>query len=216
LSGTGTVGALKLAGGILAPGASPGVLSAGNTEFSGGTFALEINGLLPGNLISNYDQLNVVGSVSITQPTDLSITFGNGFVPTAGDSFSLINNDASDSIARTSLFRVAGVPIQDDVDFMLDGRAFQLDYNGGDGNDRLIGNTAEGASDGTRDRLDGGAGTDVAVVDFKNSETLAGVESLSVYNPNWATVLVLNDLVVHALEKDGTAWVNGVAETKKR
>jgi hypothetical protein len=110
-------------------------LSAGNTEFSGGTFALEINGLLPGNLISDYDQLNVVGSVSVTQATDLSITFGNGFLPTAGDSFFLINNDAADAIARTSLFRVGGVPIEDDVDFMLDGRVFQLDYNGGDGND---------------------------------------------------------------------------------
>jgi autotransporter-associated beta strand protein/T5SS/PEP-CTERM-associated repeat protein len=135
LSGTGTVGALKLAGGILAPGTSPGVLSAGNTEFFGGTLALEINGLLPGNLISNYDQLNVVGTVSITQPTDLSITFGNGFAPTAGDSFILVNNDAADSIARTSLLRAAGVPIQDDLDFSLGGRVFQLDYNGGDGND---------------------------------------------------------------------------------
>ena len=81
LSGTGTVGALKLAGGILAPGASPGILSAGNTEFAGGTFALEINGLLPGNAINNYDQLNVTGSVSITQSDRIEHSFGNGYDP---------------------------------------------------------------------------------------------------------------------------------------
>ena len=42
LSGTGTVGALKTTGGALARGTNIGTLNAGNTDFGGGTFAIEI------------------------------------------------------------------------------------------------------------------------------------------------------------------------------
>jgi hypothetical protein len=83
------------------------------------------------------------------------------------------------------------------------------------GNDRLIGNTENGAPDGKRDTLDGGAGNDVAKVSFKEAETLVGIESLEVFNPNFAEVFIRPDLVVMALEPDGTAWVNGVAEPVK-
>ncbi len=93
LGGTGRVGAVKvLTGGILAPGMSPGVLSAhGNVTLEGGSvFSVELNGLTPG---TQYDQLHVVsGSLSLqltggVRP-DLGVSLG--FTPALGDVFDIV------------------------------------------------------------------------------------------------------------------------------
>ncbi|HWA85854.1 MAG TPA: autotransporter-associated beta strand repeat-containing protein, partial [Opitutus sp.] len=75
LGGSGTVGPLTIAsGGTLAPGNSPGTLSAGDTTFgSGGTFQLQVNDAT-GAAGTNYDLLDISGTLTLTA------TAGNPFV----------------------------------------------------------------------------------------------------------------------------------------
>ncbi len=97
LGGSGTVGALTAAsGGTIAPGNSPGILNAGNTELqAGSTLSMEINGVTAG---TNYDQLNVTGTVSLAGALNLTIS---GFTPTLNSLFFIINNDGTDAVTGT-------------------------------------------------------------------------------------------------------------------
>lgn len=67
LGGSGTVGALVVAsGGILAPGNSPGTLSAGNTTFAGGgTMQWQVNNVT-GTAGTNWDQLAITGGLTLS------------------------------------------------------------------------------------------------------------------------------------------------------
>ena len=131
LGGTGTVGSLKTKGGTLAPGVSGvGIFNATNVDFAGGTFAVDIHGLDP-----LHDQLYANGNVTISAATDLSITLGNGFTPTEGDTFFLLDNSAAGAVTTPHFFRVAGVEIPYYSDFIAAGFTWQLDYNSGNGND---------------------------------------------------------------------------------
>lgn len=135
LSGTGTVGPLRLNGGTLAPGNSPGILTAGNTEFAGGTFALKLNGTSAGQ----FDQLNVGGTFSLTANTD--ITFALGYTPADSDSFIVMANDSTDAPTLNGFtFLYQGSPVVDDVPFgSFGGKQLVFDYNGGsDNNDFLL------------------------------------------------------------------------------
>lgn len=136
LGGIGTVGALKLEGGNVAPGKSAGILSVGNTEFAGGTFTLELNGTATAG--TDYDQLNVIGAFSLTASTQLVLTLG--FTPVQGATFTILANDGVDANNLTALFTYAGNSVYDDVDFgHLGNRAFRLDYNGGtNANDMIV------------------------------------------------------------------------------
>ena len=81
--------------GALAPGLSPGILNTGSVSFAaGGDFELEINGSTLGTL---YDNLNVTGGVSLGS-ADLFVTLGNGFAPTAGETYTVVSNDLFDPI----------------------------------------------------------------------------------------------------------------------
>lgn len=82
------------AGGVLAPGSSPGTLSIdGDLIITGGTLEWEIGALA-------QDRLNVTGDVTATSMFDLVISFVDGYKPIAGDSFSLFGDDPfSDSFA---------------------------------------------------------------------------------------------------------------------
>jgi autotransporter-associated beta strand protein len=128
LQGSGTVGAIDLFGSasIVAPGASPGVLTSSNfnANLTGtGTLSIELNGLAPG---SGYDQLNVRGSVTLTG-VDLAVA--RNFNSLAGSQFVLINNDASDPIVGTFVGKPEGGT------FTVGGVQFLITYAGGDGND---------------------------------------------------------------------------------
>jgi autotransporter-associated beta strand protein len=74
LGGNGTIGALTIAsGGILAPGNSPGTLTAGDTTFAGGgAFQFQLNNAI-GSAGTNWDVLAVNGTLT------LSATAGNPF-----------------------------------------------------------------------------------------------------------------------------------------
>jgi uncharacterized repeat protein (TIGR01451 family) len=120
-------------GGTLSPGTSPDVITTGNlTLTSGSTLAIE---LLGPTVRTRYDQVNVTGTVDLGSAT-LNVSLG--FTPTAGQVFTIINNDGS-ADAVTGMF--AGLP--EGSTFTLGGRAFRVSYMGGDGNDVTL--TALGA-----------------------------------------------------------------------
>ncbi len=85
LSGTGTIlGNVLVDGGILSPGASPGILHIDGdlTIASTGQWHMELGGITVG---TDYDQLNVTGNLLIDGL--VTISFIDGFVPQVGDQF---------------------------------------------------------------------------------------------------------------------------------
>ncbi len=134
LSGTGTVGALRTTGGFLAPGAAGvGTLSAGDTTFAGGTFALELASA------ASADQLRVTGAVSLTANTALTLSLLGGYVPTPGDSWTLIDNDSTDAVTLGAFrFTSAGNPINQLTPFTLGATQYVLNYAAGTGNDVVL------------------------------------------------------------------------------
>jgi hypothetical protein len=137
LKGTGTAQAdtTVQAGGTLAPGASPGILTiSGNlTLASNAVFAVELNGTIVG---SQYDQVNVIGSVNITDSV-LNITLGYTPNPTNGDTFVIVNNDDVDGI--NGLFRdLTGNVLSNNTEFSEGGGQFKIRYDAGTGNDVVL------------------------------------------------------------------------------
>ena len=131
LGGTGSVGSLKTNGGTLAPGVNGvGIFNATNVNFAGGTFAVDIHGVDP-----LHDQLFANGTVTISAATELSITLGNGYIPVEGDLFILVDNSAGGAVTTPHFFRANGAEIPNYSDFNAAGYTWQLDYNGGNGND---------------------------------------------------------------------------------
>lgn len=105
LAGSGTVTAAVdiQSGGIISLGASVGQLDTGNFNLSTGSLMmLEIGGTVAG---TQYDQLNVSGS--ITLGGTLSLALVNGFTPLPGQMFWVGLNNDSDSIAGA--FSNAGI-----------------------------------------------------------------------------------------------------------
>jgi autotransporter-associated beta strand protein len=90
LAGAGLIGGPVSinAGGTLAPGNSPGILTVNNrvTFAAGSFFNVEVNGLAAG---TGYDQLKTAGPVSLAGT--LSLSFGD-FAPLGGDMLFLIDN----------------------------------------------------------------------------------------------------------------------------
>jgi fibronectin-binding autotransporter adhesin len=131
LAGSGTVGSLKSSGGTISPGVGgAGTLTASDVNFGGGIFEVDLNGLDP-----LHDAIYANGTVTISAATELSIMLGAGFTPTAGDSFILVDNAGPANLSLPHLFRVGGVEIGEGMDFAAAGFTWQLDYDGGNGND---------------------------------------------------------------------------------
>jgi hypothetical protein len=97
------------------------------------TFAVEIGGITPGNLASNYDQLNVTGTVSLGNAT-LSLT-PLSFTPSAGQTFVIINNDDTDAVTGTFNGLPNGATIPNFLGSALNAT---ITYTGGDGNDVVL------------------------------------------------------------------------------
>ncbi|MBK8067591.1 MAG: DUF11 domain-containing protein [Rhodanobacteraceae bacterium] len=130
LAGTGTLGGATsvASGGTLAPGqGAPGRLNTVNMALTAGaTFAAEITGA---TVATQYDQLDVTGTVNLGGAT---LALSGAFVPGSGQSFVLIDNDASDAITGT----FAGLPNGGTV--LFNGVSLTISYNGGDGNDVVL------------------------------------------------------------------------------
>ncbi len=128
LGGTGTTGAITVqSGGHVAPGTSPGILNSGNVSFSSGSnFDVELNGTTVG---TQYDQLNVTGSVSLG---NAKLNTSLGFVPVNGDKFTIINNDGKDAVTGTFNGLAEG------GSFTVSSTRFVISYVGGSGNDVVL------------------------------------------------------------------------------
>jgi autotransporter-associated beta strand protein len=139
LGGTGSIGTVGASGavtvqsgGTLGPGNSAGTLTLNNglTAASGSTLSMELNGTTAG---SGYDQIVVKGSVNVSSAT---LVTNFGFTPAVGDSFTLIDNDGTDTIIGT--LKVAGNSIAEGGTFSQGGKIFQVSYIGGTGNDLVL------------------------------------------------------------------------------
>src|ERR1700752_1990407 len=152
LGGSGTVGAVTLQGMVPAPNLQPngitiigGRLSPGNVNHASGV--LNVNGSvtfssLPSGLESfdvdlggttlgtGYDQLNVTGSVNLGTSTNLELV--PSFVPSAGSTFIIINNDGTDPVVGAFLNHPEASV------FGVNGGTFFITYKGGDGNDVVV------------------------------------------------------------------------------
>ena len=142
LSGSGTVGAVTLVSGVLAPGTSPGTLNSGNLLFSGGTFSVELASAVLG------DQMNVTGTAGLGANTELNISLFGGYDPQDGDSWVLVNNDGTDLFTTGAFaFTTSGSPILNNTPFAVGGEVFLLQYNAGTGgNDVVLGAVPEPTS----------------------------------------------------------------------
>ncbi len=128
LGGTGTISFLGGVAGTVAPGvAGPGILSIGADAqiLAGMTLAVELNGPAVG---TGYDQLNVVGTVTLGGNLDVSL----GFVPLPGSTFTIVNNSGTDPVVGT----FAGLP--EGATFTAGSTTFQISYVGGTGNDVVL------------------------------------------------------------------------------
>lgn len=133
IKGTGTINNLYVYGGNLDPGHSPGVLNIGSAlDLAGGTLDIELAGTAAGQ----FDQLNVTGTVSINHASYdtavLGVSLVNGFKPTAGSTFVIINNDGTDAVDG------AFKDLAEGTTFKVGNYVFKISYKGGDGNDVVL------------------------------------------------------------------------------
>jgi autotransporter-associated beta strand protein len=126
LNGTGTVGSVTNFG-ILAPGTSPGLLTASNTvlKSGAGVYAIELNGPTPGT----YDRVNARGVVDLTGG---KLWVGLNYPPADGDQFLVISNDGADAVVGT----FTGLP--NGAILVTNALQFRVNYNGSDGNDVVL------------------------------------------------------------------------------
>ena len=160
LGGTGSIArAITVnAGGRLAPGTSPGVLTVGPaapaadqgslTMADGSTLQVELGGTTPGNAAANYDQVrvtNTAGAVTLAPEAVLDAVLVNGFAPAAADPFYILALEPGATLS--GVFN--GVPDNGTITFPGGGSA-QISYD------------ANWTGDPATSAFDGG-GNDVAI-----------------------------------------------------
>ncbi len=181
LGGVGTIIADVTNHGTLAPGNSPGILTvAGDFEFAdNSTFLVEIGGTTPGSADTEHDQLDVNGGVTIGANVTLNTSSFNGYVPTAGDAITIIDNDGTDAIggAFDGLAEGSTLP-----NFLGSGLGATISYAGGDGNDVVlaVGPASYDFTAATYSAAEGDATNTTAVVTVTRSGTLAVASSVQV------------------------------------
>lgn len=123
-------GTLLLDAGASPRGVAPthaGVDVDANLTTLDGDLSITLNGLVAD---TSYSQLNVVGGVNLN---GVNLQLTGSFIPTIGDTFVIVDNDASESIMGTFSGLSEGSKIS------LNGRSLQISYVGGsDGNDVVL------------------------------------------------------------------------------
>jgi hypothetical protein len=128
LSGNGIVPRIvPFAGGIIAPGASPGRLTVqGELALSNDVVRIELNGATAG---AGYDQLRVSGPVTLGgSRLELSL----GFTPAIDASFTIIRNDSLAPVQGNFLGLAQG------SHFAASGMVFYIEYDGGVGGNDVV------------------------------------------------------------------------------
>ena len=80
---------------------------------------------------AGYDQIVVKGTVSLDQAV-LDLTLLDGFDPVLGTTFTIIDNDGTDSVVGTFKGLAEGAAI------VVNRDTFEISYRGGDGNDVVL------------------------------------------------------------------------------
>jgi len=125
LGGSGTVGTLTIqSGGTLAPGNSPGIINTGAFSLNNGaSLAMEFTGSTASPVAgTNYDQVNVAGTVTLGGALDLTLT---SYIQVQNGVFFLIKNDSNDAV--TGVFSNANFGTS--TAFTLAGQQWQINYN---------------------------------------------------------------------------------------
>ncbi len=171
LKGSGTISSPLTAesGTVIAPGNSPGILSTGNFSLnSGATLQIEIGGL-GANPGTDFDQVNVTGTVTLAG--DLDVVRWSDF--SFGQSYTIINNDGIDPVSGTFNGLSEGATVQ-----IGDYGVFTISYVGGTGNDvvltsssglRQVGSTADTGAGSLRQAIldsTSNAGPDIITFGF--------------------------------------------------
>ena len=114
-------------GGTIAPGSSPGEISAQALNLTpGATFAAEISGP---DAVDDYDTISVAGPLMIDGAT---LLVSLGYAPFAGQQFTLISQSQDVPVNGT----FAGLP--EGATFAVDGTMFGITYAGGSGNEVVL------------------------------------------------------------------------------
>jgi len=137
LGGIGTVGSITAAGGTLSPGDSgPGLLTDTGTLTLGAdasshdsVFSVQLDaGSTPG---TDYSQLQVTGQINLSG-VNLNLTLGSGFVATANQTYTILDNTGSSAITGTFAGLAEGSNI------VVSGVSFRVSYVGGTNKDSVV------------------------------------------------------------------------------
>lgn len=138
LKGTGSVAGLQVqTGGTVSPGDAPGCITINGDYNQGGTYQAEIGGT---TACSGYDQLVVTGSGNtvelddVVPPTQgtLDVSLINGFKPSAGQTFEIINNQTGSAVTNTFANLPEGSTIT------VSGYVFKITYKGGTSGNSVV------------------------------------------------------------------------------
>lgn len=103
--------------GVLTPTPAPGVLGTGNLAFTGGTYAVQLNGMGAGQ----HDELNVVGTVNLgAGVATLAATLAFSTLP--GDAIVILRNDGTDAVSGFFAGAAQGAVVT------VGGAKFTIDY----------------------------------------------------------------------------------------
>ena len=143
LVGTGTLSSPVSAGsGTVAPGNSPGVIATGDLNLgAASTLLIEANSPYT-TAGTDYDQLDVTGTVTIAVGATLSLS-GGAVATSGGENVIIINNDGSDAVNGTFSGLPEGSPVT------VGSFSGTITYQGGDGNDVALVVTGPYSIDGT-------------------------------------------------------------------
>ena len=134
LKGDGTTNSItEDQGGTVSPGHSPGCLTTGDLTLNG-NFQVEIGSTTP---CTSYDQVVASGTVNVNGAT-LAVSFVNGFTPTAGQTFEIVDNKGGNPVTGTFANLSEGSTLS------VNGVTFKISYVGAGGNNIVL--TVQGAS----------------------------------------------------------------------